>query len=350
MLSRFSAFLRCDVALDLGTAVTRLALAGEGVVLEEPSVVAVSRGNNRILAGGCAVGHIARQMLGRTPDSVSVVRPLAAGVITDFHLCQAMLRYFLRKVRPGRFGLRPRLLIAVPGSLTQVEKRTIFLTAHRAGASRVQLLSVAQAAALGSALPIAEPVANMIIDIGAGATEVAMLSLGDVVAKQSDPDRRRPDGSNSRRLAPPQSGPPHRTHHGRAAPHQSRHRLRRRRCSQRRSSRPRCRHRFAAKTRNQLRPNPPRLAEPLEKLLETIRATVDQCSPDLVADLVDRGMVICGGGALLRGLDLWLSERTGIPARVAAEPTLTVVHGTLKCLEHLDAWQSLIETSDEAIQ
>jgi rod shape-determining protein MreB len=349
MLSRFSAFLRCDVALDLGTAVTRLALAGEGVVLEEPSVVAVSRGNNRILAGGCAVGHVARQMLGRTPDSVSVVRPLAGGVITDFHLCQAMLRYFLRKIRPGRFGLRPRLLIAVPGSLTQVEKRTIFLTAHRAGASRVQLLSVAQAAALGSALPIAEPVANMIIDIGAGGTEVAMLSLGDVVAKQSI----RTGGDQMDQTLVDWLRRSQGLRIGLTTAEQLRINLGAA-CADGDARKDEVRGLDVATglprkleiTSGQIRRA---LAEPLEKILETIRATLDQCSPDLVADLVDRGMVICGGGSQLRGLDRWLSERTGIPARVAVEPSMTVVHGALKCLEHLDAWQSLIETSDEAI-
>ena len=324
-------------------------LAGEGVVLEEPSVVAVSRGNNRILAGGCAVGHVARQMLGRTPDSVSVVRPLAAGVIIDFHLCQAMLRYFLRKIRPGRFGLRPRLLIAVPGSLTQVEKRTIFLTAHRAGALRVQLLSVAQAAALGSALPIAEPVANMIIDIGAGGTEVAMLSLGDVVAKQSiriggdQMDQtlvdwlRRSQGLRIGLTTAEQL----RINLGTAYADGDARKDEVRGLDVA-TGLPRKLEVSSGQIRRAL-------AEPLEKILETIRATLDQCSPDLVADLVDRGMVICGGASQLRGLDLWLSERTGIPARVVAEPTMTVVHGTLKCLEHLDAWQSLIETSDEAI-
>src|SRR5215471_8168163 len=147
MLPRLSTLLHADLAVDLGTAATRVALPGEGVVLEEPSVVAISRSANRMLTGGCAVGHLARQMLGRTPDSVSVVRPLSAGVITDLDLCQVMLRYFLRKSRPTRCGLRPRLLMAVPGSLTPVERRAIFTTAHRAGASHVQLLGVAQAAA-----------------------------------------------------------------------------------------------------------------------------------------------------------------------------------------------------------
>ncbi len=185
MLSRFSALLRCDLAIDLGTASTRVAVPGEGIVLEEPSVVAVARSHNRILSSGCAVGHLARQMWGRTPDSVAVVRPLCAGVVTDFQLCEAMLRHFLNKVRPRRFGLRPRLLIAAPSGLTPVEKRALYTSAHRAGAGQVMLVPAAQAAALGVKLPFAEPIAGMVIDIGAGATEIAVLSLGDVVSKKS---------------------------------------------------------------------------------------------------------------------------------------------------------------------
>ncbi len=165
MLPRLSTLLHADLAVDLGTAATRVALPGEGVVLEEPSVVAVSRTANRLLSGGCAVGHLARQMLGRTPDSVSVVRPLAGGVITNFQLCEAMLRYFLRKARPLRFGLRPRLLMAAPACLTPVEKHAIYTSAHRAGAGQVLLVGVAQAAALGLQMPVTEPVANMLIDI-----------------------------------------------------------------------------------------------------------------------------------------------------------------------------------------
>ena len=349
MLSRFSAFLRCDVALDLGTAATRVALAGEGVVLEEPSVVAVSRSGNRILSGGCAVGHLARQMWGRTPDSVSVVRPLAAGVITDFQLCEAMLRYFLQKARPSRFGLRPRLLMAVPGSLTPVEKRAIFTTAHRAGASQVRLLAVAQAAALGVKLPIAEPVANMIIDIGAGATEVAVLSLGDVVAKQSI----RTGGDQMDQTLVDWLRRTHGLRIGLSTAEQLRIALGNA-CADGDEHSDQVRgldlatglpRRLEVNT-SQVRTA---LAEPLERILETIRATLDQCSPDLVSDLVDRGMVLCGGGALLRGLDRWIFQRTGITARVAPDALTAVVQGTLTCLEHLDAWQNLVEISDESI-
>lgn len=371
MLSHLSALLRCDLAIDLGTAATRMALPGQGIVLDEPSVVAVARSSNRILSGGCAVGHLARQMSGRTPDSVSVVRPLSAGVITDFQLCEAMLRYFLRKVRPVRFGLRPRLLMAAPSGLTPVEKRALLTSAHRAGAGQVLLISVAQAAALGVGLPVAEPVASMVIDIGAGATEVAVLSLGDVVARHAvrvggdQMDQavveylRRECGlriglSTAEQLrielgCNPPSENESATTGGRGSTEGKPRDL------GTSSSLPAC----PSDVRGiDVTSGLPRridigsremtlaLADPLERIVDCIRATLDQCSPDLVADLVDRGVVLCGGGALLRGLDRWLFARTGLPARVAPDAQTAVVQGTLTCLEHLDTWHSLVERTD----
>ncbi len=348
MLPRFAALLRCDLAIDLGTASTRVAVPGEGVVLDEPSVVAVARTSNRILSSGCAVGHLARQMWGRTPDSVSVVRPLSAGVITDFELCEAMLRYFLNKVRPKRFGLRPRLLIAAPGCLTQVEKRAIYTSAHRAGAGQVRLLRVAQAAALGVKLPFAEPVAGMVIDIGAGATEVAILSLGDVVAEKSI----RCGGDQmdeaiiewlrrQRGLRIGQSTAEQLRIALGSACKTAEDRTDEVRGLDIGTGLPRRLEVSSAEVREAL-------AEPLDRLLGAIRFVLDQCKPDLVADLLDRGMVLCGGGAQLRGLDQWITERTGIPARLADDPQSAVVRGTLICLEHLEAWRSLVESSDYA--
>src|SRR6185295_19848756 len=185
MLQRFRALLGSDLAIDLGTANTLVSVVGEGLVLNEPSVVAVEEGTRRILSGGCAVGHLARQLLGRAPQSISVVRPLSEGVITDFELCEAMLRYFFRKATRQGWRLKPRVLVAVPGCITPVEKRAVYNSAERAGARQVYLVSEAMAAAIGAGLPIAEPVASMICDIGGGTTDVAVLSLGDVVASQS---------------------------------------------------------------------------------------------------------------------------------------------------------------------
>src|SRR5882724_6387509 len=165
MLQRLLRLLGSDLAIDLGTANTLISVVGEGLVLNEPSVVAVEEGTRRILSGGCAVGHLARQMLGRTPQSVSVVRPLSQGVIADFELCEAMLRYFMRKAQRQGWRRKPRVLVSVPGCITPVEKRAVYNSAQRAGARQVFLLPEAMAAAVGAGLPIAEPVASMICDI-----------------------------------------------------------------------------------------------------------------------------------------------------------------------------------------
>ena len=185
MLQRLQDFLGSDLAVDLGTANTLVAVAGEGVVVNEPSVVAVTQSGGQDLSGGCAIGHLARQMLGRTPESVSVVRPMREGVITDFELCETMLRYFLRKAQRRRWSLRPRVLVAVPGSITPVEKRAVYNSFYRAGVGRVLLIGEAKAAALGAGLPIAEATASMVCDIGGGTTEVAVLSMTDVIASAS---------------------------------------------------------------------------------------------------------------------------------------------------------------------
>ncbi len=174
-----------DVGIDLGTANTLVAVQGEGVILDEPSVVALEKGTRKVLGRGTAVGKLARQMLGRTPDSITACRPMKDGVITDFELCESMLRYFLRKAQRSRFGLKPRVVIAVPGSITQVEKRAVFSSAERAGAGRVYLIEESKAAGIGAGLPISEPLASMVCDIGGGTTDVAVFSLGEIVATQS---------------------------------------------------------------------------------------------------------------------------------------------------------------------
>lgn len=349
MLQNLLNHFRSDLAVDLGTANTLICVVGEGLVLNEPSVVAVQQGTGRILSGGCAVGHLAKQMEGRTPDSISVVRPLHNGVITDFELCEAMLRYFFRKVEPRRWRIKPRVLVAVPGSITRVEKRAVLNSTHRAGARQVFLMPEAKAAAIGVGLPIAEPVASMICDIGGGTTDVAVLSLADIVASQSirvggdrmdqaivDYLRRH----YSLRIGTP-TAERLRIDLGSAAP------LEEERLSEVRgidsvSGLPR----RASITSEEIREA---LADPLEAILEAIKLTLDHVSPDLAADLVDSGLVLCGGGALLRHLDRFLAEHTGLPVRLAAEPMLAVAKGTLICMEHLDQWRPMLESSDDDV-
>lgn len=349
MLSRIRGFFGADLAIDLGTASTQIGVAGEGLVLDEPSVVAVDENSHRILSGGCAVGHLARQMLGRTPGSISVVRPLRDGVISDFELCEAMLRYFMRKVQQSRWTLRPRVVVAVPACITPVEKRAVFNSAQRAGARQVFLLPQAKAAALGVGLPLSEPVASMICDVGGGTTEVAVISLGDTVATQSmrvgGDAMDRAIVSYLRRHYNLKVGLPTaerlRIDIGAAQP------LEEELTDEVRgldlgSGLPR----KAAITSKEIREA---LSEPLSAIVDAIKCTLDGCSPDLASDLVDNGLVLTGGGALLRGFDEYLMQQTGLPTRLAHEPLSAVARGTLLCLEHLRDWNVPLESSDDVV-
>ncbi len=349
MLQRLFHYFSSDLAVDLGTANTLISIAGEGRVLDEPSVVAVQQGTGRILSGGCAVGHLAKQMRGRTPESISVVRPLAEGVIADFELCEAMLRYFLRKAQPPGLRVKPRVLVAVPGCITPVEKRAVFNSFQRAGAREVWLVSEAKAAAIGVGLPIAEPLASMVCDIGGGTTETAVISLADTVSGESirtgcdEMDRaivaylRR---HYSLRIGLP-AAEQLRIDAGSAYPLQE-ELVEEVSGLDTISGLPR----KAALTSEEIRQA---LADPLDTIVEAIKTTLDRLSPDLAADLVSGGLVLCGGGSLLRRIDRFVSEQTGLPVRVAAEPLVSVVDGMLICLEHLDQWRPTLESSDDDV-
>lgn len=347
MLKQLRDYFRSDLAVDLGTANTLVGIAGEGLVLDEPSVVAVEGRTHRILAGGCAVGQLARQLWGRTPDSIAVVRPLQSGVIADFELCEAMLRYFLRKAQRSGLRRKPRVLVTVPGCITPVEKRAVFNSLHRAGARQVLLIREALAAAIGVGLPVAEPVASMVCDIGGGTTEVAVLSLADLVASQSirtGGDRMDQAVADylrrhySLRIGLP-AAEKLRIELGSATP------LEEERCEEVRgvdaiSGLPR----RATITSEEVREA---LAGPLEEILEALKTTLDQSPPDLAADLLDNGLVLCGGGSLVPGLDRYLAEQTGLPVRVAPDPQTAVLHGALVCLEHLEQWRAVLEASED---
>ncbi|MBN1909057.1 MAG: rod shape-determining protein [Pirellulales bacterium] len=347
MPTRLRGYFDCDMAVDLGTANTLIGLAGEGIVLDEPSIVAVNRRSGRILSGGCAVGRLARQMLGRTPDSIEVVRPLRDGVITDFGQAEAMLGYFLRKARPAGWRRKPRTLVTVPGCITPVEKRAVFNSAHRAGARRVMLVDQGKAAAIGAGLPLAEPVASMVCDIGGGTTETAVFSLGEAVSARSirtggdtldlalvDYLLRR----HSLRVGLPEAEAL-RIAAGSAFP-LDRETSREVRGLDMAGGLPR----RASVTSEEIRHA---LADPLEAILDAIKGVLDGCSPELAADLVDRGLVLCGGVAQTPGLDRYLAEHTGLPVRVADQPQTTVATGALVCLEHLDRWRAALESSDD---
>lgn len=349
MLSRLFHYFSSDLAVDLGTANTLVSIAGEGLVLDEPSVVAVQKPSGRILSGGCAVGHLAKQLEGRTPDSISVVRPLADGVITDFELCEAMLRYFLRKAQPPRLRAKPRVLVAVPGCITPVEKRAVFNSFQRAGARGVWLLGEAQAAAIGVGLPIAEPVASMVCDVGGGTTETAVISLAEAVSGESirtgcdAMDRAVVD--YLRRHYHLRIGLPAaerlRIDAGSAYPLEE-ELVEEVSGLDTISGLPR----RATVTSEEIRQA---LSDPLDAIIEAVKTTLDRLSPDLAADLVSGGLVLCGGGSLLRGLDRFVGEQTGLPVRVAPEPLRAVADGMLICLEHLEKWRPTLESSDDDV-
>jgi rod shape-determining protein MreB len=349
MLGRFFGLSSTDLAIDLGTANTLVSVVGEGVVLNEPSIVAVEQGTRRILSDGCAVGHLAKQMQGRTPQSIAVVRPLCGGVVADFELCEAMLRYFLRKARKQGYGGKPRVLVAVPGCITPVEKRAVYNSTQRAGARQVFVMPEAKAAAIGAGLPIAEPVASMICDIGGGTTEVAVLSLGDIVASQSI----RTAGDAMDQAIVGYLKRHYSLRVGIAAAEQLRisigsaHPLADELSDEVRgvdsiSGLPR----KATITSEEVREA---LAAPLLQIIDAVKATLDGCSTDLASDLVDNGLVLAGGGSLLRGLDRFLSEQTGLPARYCGDPLAAVARGAHLCLEHLDRWRGAMQSSDEDV-
>jgi rod shape-determining protein MreB len=347
MFHRLRQWLCPDLAIDLGTANTLVAVQGVGIVVDEPSVVALQKGSRKVLGRGTAVGKLAKQMLGRTPDSITAVRPLQDGVITDFELCEAMLRYFIQKAVRRTNGLRPRVIIAVPGSITPVEKRAVFNSAERAGAGRVYLIAESKAAGIGAGLPIAEPMASMVCDIGGGTTDVAIFSLADTVVGKSV----RVAGDEmdeaiveylkqhySLRVGT-QTAEQLKMEIGSAAP-----------LDQELTAEVRGRDtisgvpRKAIVTSEEIREA---LRDPLRAILACVKSAIEQCHPDLVADLVDNGLALTGGGALLRGLDVWMTEQLNIPVRVVDDPLTTVARGTAICLEHLGRWKEGLDTGDD---
>ncbi len=340
MLHRLRQWLSPDLAIDLGSANTRIALFNQGIVLDEPTVVALQNGSRKILGRGAAVGKLARQMLGRTPDSISAVRPIRHGVITDFELCEAMLRHFVQKAAKQSPGFRPRVLVSVPQSITSVERRAVFGTAERAGAGSIYLLESAKATAIGAGMPISEPLASLVCNIGAGTTEVAIFSLGETVASCSTRiagdafDDAIVDWMKQRfGLKIGRQTAEHLKREVGSASLQTSERATEVNGLDAMSSVPR----KVLVTTGEVRQA---IMAPLAKILSGIRQVLEQSQPELVADLADTGMVLAGGSALLPGLDDFFSEQLAIPVLIAEDPEQTVVRGLSICSEHLNEWQS----------
>lgn len=324
-----------DIAIDLGTANTLLYVKGKGIVSNEPSVVAVSEGrggNPKVLA----VGHEAKQMLGKTPGEIKAVRPLKDGVIADFAVTEAMLRYFIQKAHNRRTFVKPRMVICIPFGVTEVEKRAVRESAENAGASEVYLIEEPLAAAIGANLPITEPSGNMIVDIGGGTTEVAVISLAGIVISQSvkvggdkwDEAIQQHVRRNHNLLIGERTAERIKIEIGNAWPDREEVRL-------------------AVKGRHLTDGIPKEifisseevreaLAEAVEQVVEAVLSTLERTPPELAADIVDKGIVLAGGGAQLRGLDILLAERTGLPVVVCDDPLCAVAIGSGKVLEEIE--------------
>jgi len=323
-----------DLAIDLGTATTLTFVKGRGIVSHEPSVVAVQRmphGGKRILA----VGKAAKEMLGRTPGNIVAVRPLKDGVIADFDVTEAMLRYFIGQAHSHRTLVKPRIIICVPAGITDVEKRAVQDSALAAGAREVYLIEEPMAAAIGAGLPITEPSGNMIVDIGGGTTEVAVISLSGIVfAKSLRVGGNRLDESiiaymkrQHNMLIGEQTAEQIKVQIGCAHP-----------LEKELTMEVRGRDmvggipRAMVITSEEVRAA---LAEPLSQIIETVREVLEQTPPELSADIIAHGVVLTGGGALLRNLDSLLRAETGLPVSVSDNPEYAVVLGTGRALEEL---------------
>lgn len=325
-----------DLAIDLGTANTLVYVKGKGIVLSEPSVVAV-RTDNRLKNRVLAVGLEAKNMLGRTPGNIVAIRPMRDGVIADFEVTEAMLKHFIRKVHNRRTFVRPRIIIAVPSGITQVEKRAVKESAESAGAREVFLLEEPMAAAIGAGLPITEPTCNMVVDIGGGTTEVAVISLAGIVYSRSlrvagdkmDAAIAQYIKRKYNLLIGERTAEIIKTTIGNAYPDAQNLET------------------IEVKGRDLVSGIPKILAidseeirvaisEQIDAIVETVKIALEQTPPELAADIVDSGIVLTGGGALLKNLDKLLREESGLPITVTDDPLSTVAQGSGKALDSIE--------------
>jgi rod shape-determining protein MreB and related proteins len=336
-----------DMGIDLGTCNTLVCVRGQGIVLNEPSVVAVKRGTNRVLQNGNAVGIVAKEMLGKTPGSISAIRPMKDGVIADFDITEAMLGYFIRKVHRRRSLVKPRVVIAIPSGITAVEKRAVLNSAERAGARRVYLVEEPMAAGIGAELPITEPTASMIVDIGGGTTEVAIMSLADISVCESirvaGDDMDEAIAAHMKRtynlMIGEQTAEKIKVGIGSASPMDEEVTLEVRGRDMI-SGLPRKTVISSEEVRDALK-------EPVGSIIDCVTRTLEKAEPELAADLVDNGITLAGGGALLKGMDTVLSNATGLDVGIAAEPMTCVARGTAVYLENLELWKDTMESDED---
>ena len=344
-LNNWMGFFSTDVAMDLGTANTLVFVKGRGIVLNEPSVVAIEKATGKVRA----VGHEAKLMLGRTPDEINAVRPLKDGVIADFEVTEHLLREFIQRVQKHNFAqgilsglVRPRIIICVPSGITEVEKRAVVDSAVRAGAREVLLVPEPIAAAIGVGLPVDTPTGNMVVDIGGGTTEIAVIALNGIVTKMSirvggdemDDAIMNYAKKAYNMLIGEQTAERIKIEIGSAFPLPEEMEM-------------------EIKGRDLVRGIPrtlrvssveirEALQEPVGSIVNALRESLERTPPELAADIVDRGIFMTGGGALLRGLDLLLREVTNLNIRVAQDPLTCVVLGAGKILEHIEDFDKVI--------
>jgi rod shape-determining protein MreB len=334
MLDAFLGMFSRDIGIDLGTANTLVHVKDRGIVISEPSVVAIDQRSKRVLA----IGAEAKRMLGRTPANIVAVRPLRDGVISDFDVTEKMIRYFVEKVH-DRVGLisRPRMLIGIPSGVTEVEKRAVRDAALNAGARWARLIEEPMAAAIGAGLPVGEPTGSLIVDIGGGTTEVAVISLGGIVVSRSlriggdelDQDIIAYARREYNLLLGERTAEDIKIAIGSAYPgdyDEQRYTLRGRDLL---TGLPRAVEISAEQVREAIEAS-------VQQIVDTIKDTIEETPPELVADIMDQGIVLAGGGALLQGLDRRVSEATQMPVHVADDPLTCVARGTGKALEELD--------------
>ena len=339
ILDTILSWFSVDMGIDLGTCNTLVCVRNEGIVLNEPSVVAVQKGTNIVLDNGEAVGLVAREMLGKTPGSITAIRPLKDGVISDFEITERMLSYFIRKVHGGGSLVRPRVVIAVPSGITAVERRAVIDSAERAGARKVYLVDEPMAAGIGAGLPITEPTASMIVDVGGGTTEVAIMSLKDIGTCESirvggdDMDEAIINhlkrtynlliGESRAEQVKIQIGSASALEQELTMEIAGRDTI---------SGLPR----KIVVTSEEIRES---LREPIAGIIETIMRTLERAEPELAADLIENGVHLCGGGSLLRGLDIIISNATGLKVINVEDPLSCVARGTSVYLDNLEIWE-----------
>lgn len=323
-----------DLAIDLGTANTLVYAKGKGIIASEPSVVAVRRdwrGQKKVLA----VGKEAKEMLGRTPGMIEAIRPLKDGVIADFEVTEAMLRYFIRAAHNRRSLVRPRIIIGVPYGITEVEKRAVRESAESAGAREVYLIEEPMAAAIGAGMPVTEPSGNMIVDIGGGTTEVAVISLAGIVHSQSvrvagdkmDEAIVQFIKRNYNLLVGERTAELIKINIGNAFPN-----------GDTRSMEISGRDLIGGIPRHlEINSDEIReaMAEPVHTIVEAIKSTLEKTPPELAGDIVEKGIMLAGGGALIKGIDTLIHEETGLPVMIADDPLSCVAHGAGKALDEL---------------